>query len=303
MESKKANQSKILMTLSMAVFGSIGIFRRYIDLPSDVIALARAVIGTAFLLFVVLIKKDKLDFNAIRKNGKYLVLSGIFIAFNWILLFEAYCYTTVATATLCYYMAPIFLVLAAPLFLKENLSFIKIVSLIIAFTGMVLVSGIIKTGFGNTSELKGVFLGLGAAVLYASVMILNKKIRDINAYYKTIVQLSVSAISLLPYTFIMQKGSDLSVNKTEVLMLLIVGIIHTGASYAMYFGSMSNLKAHTIAMYSYIDPILAIVLSALILKEKIGFAEIIGAVLILGGTLISDTELIEMLKIKLIKHK
>ena len=303
MESKNVNKSKLLMALSMSVFGSIGIFRRYIDLPSDVIALARAVIGTAFLLLVVLIKKDKIDFKAIRNNGVYLILSGIFIAFNWILLFEAYCYTTVATATLCYYMAPIFLVLAAPLFLKENLSFIKIVSLIIAFTGMVLVSGIIKTGFGNTSELKGVFLGLGAAVLYASVMILNKKIRDINAYYKTIVQLSVSAISLLPYTFIMQKGSDLSVNKTEVLMLLIVGIIHTGASYAMYFGSMSNLKAHTIAMYSYIDPILAIVLSALILKEKIGFAEIIGAVLILGGTLISDTELIEMLKIKLIKHK
>ena len=114
-------KSKLSLMGAMVIFGTIGLVRRYIDLPSSFIALARAVIGTVFLLGVVALTKKKPDWAGIRKNGLVLVLSGAFLGFNWVFLFESYRCTSVATATLCYYMAPILVILASPL-LKETLS-------------------------------------------------------------------------------------------------------------------------------------------------------------------------------------
>lgn len=117
------DHAKQFYILAMSIFGTIGIFRRYIPLPSSVLALARGTIGTIFLLFLLLvIKRQRLSAEAISRNFKFLVISGALIGFNWILLFEAYQYTTVATATLCYYMAPVLVIMASPFFFQEKLT-------------------------------------------------------------------------------------------------------------------------------------------------------------------------------------
>ena len=283
------NKEKMMMIGAMTIFGTIGIFRKYIPLPSSLLALARGIIGTAFLLFLVLaVKRDKLSIEAIKRNFVFLVVSGAFIGFNWILLFEAYQYTTVATATLCYYMAPVIVVLVSPFLFKERLTPLKAICVAVALAGMVFVSGIPQSGFGGMSELKGILLGLGAATLYAIVVILNQYIKDIPAYDKTIMQLGTAAIAILPYTLLTENFADISFTPVAVLMLLFVGIVHTGIAYTLYFGSMSGLKAQTIALFSYIDPVVAIILSAVILQENIGLWGVIGAVMVLGSTMVSE---------------
>ena len=283
------NKDKMMMIGAMTIFGTIGIFRKYIPLPSSLLALARGIIGTAFLLFLVLaVKRDKLSIEAIKRNFVFLVVSGAFIGFNWILLFEAYQYTTVATATLCYYMAPVIVVLVSPFLFKERLTSLKAICVAVALAGMVFVSGIPQSGFGGMSELKGILLGLGAATLYAIVVILNQYIKDIPAYDKTIMQLGTAAIAILPYTLLTENFADISFTPVAVLMLLFVGIVHTGIAYTLYFGSMSGLKAQTIALFSYIDPVVAIILSAVILQENIGLWGVIGAVMVLGSTMVSE---------------
>ena len=283
------NKDKMMMIGAMTIFGTIGIFRKYIPLPSSLLALARGIIGTAFLLFLVLaVKRDKLSIEAIKRNFVFLVVSGAFIGFNWILLFEAYQYTTVATATLCYYMAPVIVVLVSPFLFKERLTLLKAICVAVALAGMVFVSGIPQSGFGGMSELKGILLGLGAATLYAIVVILNQYIKDIPAYDKTIMQLGTAAIAILPYTLLTENFADISFTPVAVLMLLFVGIVHTGIAYTLYFGSMSGLKAQTIALFSYIDPVVAIILSAVILQENIGLWGVIGAVMGLGSTMVSE---------------
>lgn len=283
------NKDKMMMIGAMTIFGTIGIFRKYIPLPSSLLALARGIIGTAFLLFLVLaVKRDKLSIEAIKRNFVFLVVSGAFIGFNWILLFEAYQYTTVATATLCYYMAPVIVVLVSPFLFKERLTLLKAICVAVALAGMVFVSGIPQSGFGGMSELKGILLGLGAATLYAIVVILNQYIKDIPAYDKTIMQLGTAAIAILPYTLLTENFADISFTPVAVLMLLFVGIVHTGIAYTLYFGSMSGLKAQTIALFSYIDPVVAIILSAVILQENIGLWGVIGAVMVLGSTMVSE---------------
>ncbi len=284
------NKAKLELMLSMFIFGTIGIFVRHIPLPSSVIALVRGFIGAIFVLLFVYLKKSSLSKEAIKKNFVMLALSGAFIGVNWILLFEAYHYTTVATATLCYYMQPIFVILASPFLLKEKLTVKKVVCVAVALFGMVFVSGVLETGIPALSEAKGILYGLGAALFYATVVLMNKKITDISAYDKTIMQLGMGALVLSPYVFLTQDMAEVGalLTPSALLLLLFVAIVHTGVAYTLYFDALKDLKAQTVAIFSYIDPIVAIILSALLLKESMGLYGVIGAVLVLGSTFVSE---------------
>lgn len=275
------------LILAMTIFGTIGIFVKYIPLPSSVIACVRGFVGVAFLLLMTFIKKTNISFRDIKKNLLLLVISGAFIGINWILLFEAYRYTTVATATLCYYMAPIFVTLASPFILKEKLTLKKGLCVFTALIGMIFISGIAGTG-SLQINVPGILCGVGAAFFYACVILLNKHIKDISSYDMTMTQLFVAAVVILPYTLLTADISTVTLDAKAIICLFVVGIVHTGFAYMIYFSSIGSLKAQTVAIFSYIDPVIAIILSALLLKEKLGLFGFIGAVLILGSTLLSE---------------
>ncbi len=282
-------KSKISLIVAMLIFSSIGIFRKYIPLDSGIIACVRGFVGALFLILLTFATKRKPDFAAIRKNALMLCVSGAFIGFNWILLFESYNYTSVAVATLCYYMAPVFVILASPFLFGERLSLKNIICVVGAIAGMILVSGILNEDKINFSEMKGILLGLGAAVLYACVVLINKKIDGIGAEDKTTVQLLSAAIVLVPYVFAFEGMPEPETLTTTVLILLaLVGVVHTGFAYALYFGSMKNIKAQTVALFSYVDPVGAIILSALILNESMNMITLVGTVMVLGFTLFNE---------------
>ena len=275
------------LTLSMVIFGTIGVFRRYIPLPSSLVAMTRGLTGMLFLLLVMVLRKRGMNRTAVRRKLGLLCLSGAAIGVNWILLFEAYNYTSVATATLCYYLAPMFVILASPLVVGERLTAKKLICVLAALLGMVFVSGVLEAG-GGSSDLKGVLLGLGAAVLYASVVLMNKQLGDVPAYDRTIVQLGSSAAVLLPYVLLTEDMGALTFTPGTIGLLLVVGIVHTGIAYALYFGSLMQLKAQTAAILSYIDPVVAVLLSALVLREHMSLLSGLGAVLVLGAAVVSE---------------
>ena len=284
--------AKIKIITAMVTFGTIGIFVRYIPLPSSIIALARGVLATFFLLAVMACGKRWPDKAAITRNLALLLISGTLIGFNWILLFEAYNYTSVAVATLCYYLAPVFVIIASPFVLCEKLTARKTLCVIAALVGMVLVSGVIQNYVrgGNTEDLNltGVLLGIGAGALYATIILINKKLKDISSYDTTVMQLAAASIVLVPYCLLTVNMGVLEITPVSMALLLIVGIVHTGIAYVLYFGSIKELPAQTVAIFSYIDPILAVLLSALLLKENMDMLSILGAVMILGSTFVSE---------------
>ena len=275
----------------MFLYGTIGIFVRNISLPSSVIALVRGIIGVAFILLFMRIRKIRISLADIKANLLLLCLSGAAIGVNWIFLFEAYHYTTVALATLCYYFSPIFIIIVSPFFLKERLTLKKSCCVLAALLGMALISGVFEPAGVSALHAKGIALGIGAAALYAFVVILNKKLHNISAYDRTVVQLGTAAVVLLPYTLLTEKVSELSVSALGICLLLIVGVLHTGVAYTLYFSSLRDLKAQTAAILSYIDPIVAIILSAVLLKEQMTLLSVLGAVLILGATLVSELKI------------
>ena len=286
-EQKNDRRSLGMFIASMLIFGTIGVFRRFIPLPSALLAFARGILGGLFLwLFIKLRNKSDGERPAPRIMLR-LVITGAMIGINWMLLFEAYNYTTVAVATLCYYMQPTIVILLSPLVFGERLTGKKALCAVVSIAGMVLVSGVIGSG-GQSVSMRGIALGLGAAFFYAAVIIMNKKTPGTEPYLRTTIMLLSAGIVMLPYLFLTDGFSGAGFTPTAVLLLLVLGIFHTGIAYAMYFGSMDGLRVQTIAVFSYIDPVSALLFSALLLREPISALNIVGAVMIIGSAMISE---------------
>ena len=280
-------KARLKLIGAMLIFGTIGVFREQIEYSSAFIAFTRGVIGAVFILLFMMLTTRRFHWQVLKPVMVPLIISGGLIGANWILLFEAYNYTTIPVATLCYYMAPVFVMLAAPLVLKERLTLKKGLCVIVALLGMIPVSGLPG---GKIEGVRGILLGLGAALLYGTVVILNKKFSGVEPLEKTAIQMAAAAVVILPYCLLHGDFSGLTFSTQKVALLLIMGILHTGVAYVLYFGALEQVPAQTAAIFSYLDPVTAIVLSCLLMEGQFSLPVIIGGLCILGATLCSEIQ-------------
>lgn len=283
----KGNTARLQLIFSMLLFGTIGALSRFINMPSSIICLGRAFFGVITILILLAARKERPDTEAIRRNIGWLILSSVFMCTNWICQFEAYKHTTIATSTLCYYMQPVFYILAASIVLKEKLTAKKLICVAVAFGGMILVSGVLQTGL-HFSELKGVLFGVAGGFFYAMVVLINKYMKDISPVNTTIMQLALVSVIMLPYSAATGAFSEVSITVTGIICLLILGVLHTGIGYIIYFDAVNKLPAQTVGILSYIDPVEAVLLSAFFLREPVTVYTIAGAVMILGAAAVSE---------------
>lgn len=283
----EAGKNKLQLLLSMLLFGTIGTLSRYINMPSSIICLGRALFGVIIILAVLGLRREKPDKQAIRQNFGWLVLSSTFMCVNWICQFEAFKYTTIAAATLCYYMQPIFYILAAAIILRERLSAKKVICILVAFAGMVCVSDVIHTGF-HISELKGILFAVTGGFFYAMVVLINKYMKDISPVNTTIMQLALVTLIMTPYSVMTGAWGEAEFTAIGIICLLVLGFLHTGIGYIIYFDAVNKLPAQTVGILSYIDPVEAVLLSALFLREPVTIFTILGAVMILGAAAVSE---------------
>ena len=283
----KLLKQRFFFILAVVLYGTIGLFLRFVDLPSEAVAFYRGIIGVLVILFYRLLRKEKFDFGAIRKNLVLLLLSGVALGLNWIFLFAAYVNTTVAIASLCNYMAPIFVILLTPLVLKqEKLDARKIPCIVAAFLGIVLVSGILGGRIGNPL---GVVMGLLGACCFTGIVFCNRKMEGIAAMDRTVFQLALSAVTIFPYMMIRSGGVLPFVRDLRSgLIVLMLGVLHTGVAYCLYFGGMASLPVQTIAILGYLEPVVSVLCSVIFLHEAFGAAGWIGAALILVAAAISE---------------
>lgn len=283
-------EAKLKIIISMAIFGTLAIFVKNIPLSSGEIALFRAIIAAVVIIIYKLAIGKKILFSDIKKDLPILFVSGTAIGFNWILLFQAFNYTTVSIATLSYYFAPVIIMVACPILFKEKLTIKQIVCFVMATIGLIMVIGV--SGMEKSSNnLVGIGFGLGAAVLYATVVLLNKYIKNVTGIDKTLIQFFAAIIVLTPYVLATSGIHIDSLDKIGIINLLVLGIVHTGICYCLYFSSLKDLKGQEASILSYIDPLVAIIVSVTVLGESILFIQIIGGMMILGFTLLNEIKL------------
>ncbi len=272
----------------MLIFGSIAVFVKNIPLPSAEIALFRALLAIAVIGLVLVLKKTNPVKGLNRKTLLFLLLSGAAMGFNWILLFEAYNYTTTSIATLCYYFAPVLVTVLCPFLFREKMTVKQGVCFAASTVGVVLIVGVSGGGGGN--PLTGVLLSLGAAVLYATVVLFNKGIAGVDGISRTFLQFCAAALVLTPYVALTGGFEIATIDLKGLCFLLAVGIIHSGLAYCLYFSSLRHMRGQEASLLSYADPLLAVILSVTLLQEAITVWQIVGGVLILGFSILNEIE-------------
>ena len=270
------------LALSMAIFGTLGPFVRNIPVSSGELALYRAILAALFIGVVLLVTKQPIPFAHIKKEVPLLLLSGVAMGISWILLFQAYRYTTVSLATLSYYFAPVIVTLACPLLLREKLTKKQVFCFAMSTLGLVMITGVGALGSG---DLTGILLGLCSAVFYAAVVLLNKFIHHVGGIHRTFLQLLAAIVILIPYVALTGGVTLGTLTTRGWLNLLIVGLFHTGMTYCLYFSALTELPGQKAAILSYIDPLVAVVVSVVVLGEPLTLWQVAGGALILGFTL------------------
>ena len=274
---------RMMLIASMAIFGTLGPFVRNISVSSGELALYRAIMATGLVGVFLIVTKQKIPFEKIKKEVPLLLASGVAMGINWILLFEAYKHTTISVATLSYYFAPVIVTIVCPLLFKEKLTVKQIVCFIMSTLGIVMITGIGDMGGGN--NIIGILFGLGAAVFYATVILLNKFIKNVEGLHRTFMQFIAAVVTLIPYVMLTSGVTLGGMDSVGWINLLIVGLVHTGITYCMYFSSLKELPGQKVAILSYIDPLVAVVISVTVLGETMTLWQVIGGLLILGFTL------------------
>jgi RarD protein len=288
-------KSKIQFILSMIIFGTIGLVVRNIDLSSSERALLSSFLGCLFLLLIFFMMKKKISWKIVKSNSLFLILSGIALGGNWIFLYQSYDHTTIANATLGYYFAPVFVMILSPFVLQEKLSIKKIVCVGVAIIGMLMIVGE-GVRASSSDDLLGLSFGLIAAAFYAALLLLNKFIKDMGKLEMTILQLGTTTLLLIPYVFLTSGFGIFEVSGSSIPFILILGIINTGIGFWLFFSGMEKLKGQSIAMLSYVDPFVAILISAMILHEQMTINQMLGGALLLGSTIVSETKFIRLSK-------
>lgn len=277
-------RARWMLITSMVIFGTIGLFKKGIPVTSGELALYRALLATVLLGTVLLLTKQRIPLRTIGKQLPLLLLSGAAMGVNWILLFEAFNYTSVSVATLSYYFAPVIVTAVSPLLFREKLTGRQIVCFVVSTLGLVLITGVSGLGEGS-SDLTGILFGLGAAVFYAAVILLNKFIRGVEGLHRTLLQFIAAIVTLVPYVALTSGVTLGGMDASGWVCLLIVGLVHTGLAYVLYFPSLKELPGQKAAILSYIDPLVAVLVSVLILREPMNAWQWVGGAMILGATL------------------
>ncbi len=286
---KKVMDPRFSMILSMTIFGTLGLFVRNIPVSSGELALYRAILAALLIAVFLIATRQRIPFADIKKELPLLLLSGAAMGINWILLFEAYKYTTVSLATLSYYFAPVIVTVLCPILFHEKLTGKQIICFVMSTLGLVLI-----TGIGNVvskTDLIGILFGLGAAIFYAAVILANKFLKTVDGIHRTFLQFLSAVLILIPYVLTTSGVTLGSLNGIGWINLLIVGLIHTGVTYCLYFSSLKELPGQKAAILSYIDPLVAVLISVTLLGETMTVWQAAGGLLILGFTLWNEISL------------
>lgn len=282
-------RARLSLILSMTIFGTLAPFVRNVSVSSGELALYRAVLATILIGTFLLVTGQKLPLNSLGIELFLLLFSGIAMGFNWILLFEAYKYTTVAISTLSYYFAPVIVTIVCPFLFKEKLTGKQILCFVLSTAGLSLVIGIHNLGKGGNDTI-GILFGLGAAVLYATVILLNKFIKGVTGIHRTFLQFVAAILVLIPYVAFTGGFHLSSLNGTGWICLLVVGLVHTGITYCLYFSSLKELPGQETAILSYIDPLVAVIIGVVVLGEPLSWQQLAGGAMILGFTLWNELD-------------
>jgi len=276
--------NRIKLVLVMLIWGSLGVFTRSIPLSALSLAFLRALIALPVLYAVMKMKKsDRVKWPLLVPY----IISGILLGFGWLTLFYGFKHTGISSAVMIYNMCPVYVMIFAPLVLKETISKMQIAVIFVSFLGLFLIVG---QNISEGCSYMGLALSAVSGMLYATIVLINRSIKvRVDNQRATFVQILTAMIVLLPFVLVNGEiSSVLRLDSMAVAYTILLGILHTGAAYTMFFSLYSQMKSVEIVSYSYLEPLFGILFSVIFIGETLTLPQIIGGILILGSTYIGE---------------
>lgn len=278
------SKNLIFFVASMVIFGTNGLIVANISLGSAEIVLMRTFLGSLFLLAIVLVKRS-FSFADLKADLVPATMGGAALGLNWVLLFSAYRSAGVGLSTLTYYCGPIIVLALSPVLFKEKLTWNKLLAIAAVAVGMFCITGDIEPG---SDVQTGILFGGGAALLYASLIVANKRVKRLSGLNCAMYELIVAFFVVLIYLLASNVKLPVIPAAEDIVWVLAIGLVNTGLAYYLYFSSLQKLPGQTVALVCYIDPLTALLVSGAFLGEKLLGVQIAGAVLILGGACLGE---------------
>ena len=278
------SKNLILFVASMVIFGTNGLIVANISLGSAEIVLMRTFLGSLFLLAIVLVKRS-FSFAELKADLIPATIGGAALGLNWVLLFSAYRSAGVGLSTLTYYCGPIIVLALSPVLFREKLTWNKLLAIAAVAVGMFCITGDIEPG---SDVQTGILFGGGAALLYASLIVANKRVKRLSGLNCAMYELIVAFFVVLIYLLASNVKLPVIPAAEDIVWVLAIGLVNTGLAYYLYFSSLQKLPGQTVALVCYIDPLTALLVSGAFLGEKLLGVQIAGAVLILGGACLGE---------------
>ena len=269
---------------SLVLFGSNGIVASLIALSSMQIVFLRTMLGGLLLVALFLLCGGKFTFYKHKKHFFYLLLSGVATGASWMFLYEAYVQIGVGVASLLYYCGPVIVMALSPLLFGERLTQAKVFGFLIVILGVVFIN---TNSHGTGGNAFGFFYGVMSAVMYAAMVIFNKKAKSIVGLENSALQIVISFLTVAVFLGVKQ-GYTMQIEPSSLLPIAILGFVNTGFGCYFYFSAIGRLRALTLSICGYLEPLSAVLMSAVFLGEALSFLQIVGAVLIIGGALLGE---------------
>ncbi len=268
---------------ALLLFGLNGIVASHIPLNSYEIVFLRTLIGSILLVSLFVLSKEKFHVKTYKQDTIFIILSGISMGTSWMFLYEAYQQIGVSLSSLLYYCGPVIVMILSPIIFREKLTAPKLLGFVTVLIGIFLVNG----SAADSNNPWGLVCGAMSAVMYFFMVTFNKKSKNISGMENSVIQLVVSFLTVAAFTGIKQ-GFAMNIPTDAWLWIFVLGIVNTGIGCYLYFSPLAKLPVQTVAVCGYLEPLSAVVFAALLLGETMTFAQIVGAVCIIGGAMIGE---------------
>ncbi len=268
---------------SLLLFGLNGFMVEHIDLSSPQIVVLRCLLGALFLLGIFLLTRQCFTCLHAPRRLLLMAVSGTAMGLSWLCLFRAYQFVGVSIATLLYCCGPVLVMLLSPVLFRERLTLPKLAGIAIVFAGVVLLNGV----GGSTLNTQGLLCSLGSAVLYAVMIVANKK-AALSGLENTVLQLFFAFLAADVFCSVQSGALFIDVPAASWVWVLLLGLVNTGLGCWMYFSSIGLLPVQTVSVCSYLEPLSAVFFSVLLLDEALTPTRWLGTALVLGGAALAE---------------
>ena len=288
MDKSKSITGNILIIVAGLFWGSMGIFVRHLnDLGFTSIQVACLRLTMAGILFaIILLIKDPKGYKIKAKDiPLFLALGLVSILFFTCCYFTAIRLMTMSTAAILLYTSPIWVMILAIIFLKEKITLQKIIALVLAFAGCVLVSG-----FGGKVTLFGILVGLGSGLGYGLYSI-----------FGTFALKKYSTFTVTCYTFLIAGfGSIFVANPSDLVskisaaenklslfgFVLLTSVVTAVIPFLLYTLGLNRTTAGKAAVLATVEPAAATVFGFFVMGETIGPVAVAGILLVFAAIVV-----------------